>query len=216
MGTGSFSEVKCGRGVLLTTHPLLVPRSRKSKTIPLHPTWATPGLYTATVPVQYSCTSTTPIGRTACKDPQCLYSKVITLLPLLAVVPVQSLSVCTVQLYLYFPYGPYGLYRASVPVQYSYTSTPPMGRKACTEPQCLYKGALLPFYLLPSNRTWDIWSSFYIRVWIKVFISTIGHLCSWDSVVALKYPNRSRNFSAYMTLLCVLIWTVRASYFQYS
>jgi hypothetical protein len=25
----------------------------------------------------------------------------------------------------------------------SYTSTPPMGRKACTEPQCLYKGALL-------------------------------------------------------------------------
>jgi hypothetical protein len=24
----------------------------------------------------------------------------------------------------------------------SYTSTPPMGRMACTEPQCLYKGAL--------------------------------------------------------------------------
>ena len=24
----------------------------------------------------------------------------------------------------------------------SYTSTPPMGRTACTEPQCLYKGAL--------------------------------------------------------------------------
>jgi len=30
-----------------------------------------------------------------------------------------------VQLYLYSPYGPYGLYRASVPIQYSYTSTPP-------------------------------------------------------------------------------------------
>jgi hypothetical protein len=28
--------------------------------------------------------------------------------------------------------------------EYSYTSTPPMGRTACTEPQCLYKGA---FYL---------------------------------------------------------------------
>jgi len=27
MGTVSFPEVKCGRGVLLTTHPLLVPRS---------------------------------------------------------------------------------------------------------------------------------------------------------------------------------------------
>jgi hypothetical protein len=25
---------------------------------------------------------------------------------------------------------------------YSYTFTPPMGRTACTEPQCLYKGAL--------------------------------------------------------------------------
>jgi len=30
---------------------------------------------------------------------------------------------------------------------YSYTSTPPMGRTACTEPQCLYKGALY-LYLL--------------------------------------------------------------------
>ena len=45
----------------------------------------------------------------------------------------------------YSPYGPYGLYKASVPVQYSYTSTPPMGRMACTEPQCLYKGALYLF-----------------------------------------------------------------------
>jgi len=26
--------------------------------------------------------------------------------------------------------------------EYSYTCTPPMGRTACTEPQCLYKGAL--------------------------------------------------------------------------
>jgi len=30
MGTGSFPGVKCGRGVLLITHPLLVPRSWKS------------------------------------------------------------------------------------------------------------------------------------------------------------------------------------------
>jgi len=33
MGTGSFPGVKCGRGVLLTTHPLLVPRSWKSRAI---------------------------------------------------------------------------------------------------------------------------------------------------------------------------------------
>ena len=35
MGTGSFPGVKCGRGVLLTTHPLLVLRSWKSRAIPL-------------------------------------------------------------------------------------------------------------------------------------------------------------------------------------
>ena len=44
MGTESFPGVKCGRGVLLTTHPLLVPRSWKSRAIPLPTFWATPGL----------------------------------------------------------------------------------------------------------------------------------------------------------------------------
>ena len=39
-----FPGVKCGRGVLLTTHPLLVPRSWKSRAIPLPTLWATPGL----------------------------------------------------------------------------------------------------------------------------------------------------------------------------
>ena len=37
MGTGSFPGVKCGWGVLLTTHPLLVPRSRKSRELYLYP-----------------------------------------------------------------------------------------------------------------------------------------------------------------------------------
>jgi len=40
MGTGSFKAVKSSRGVLLTPHPLLVPWSRKSRTIPLLPLWA--------------------------------------------------------------------------------------------------------------------------------------------------------------------------------
>ena len=80
MGTGSLPEVKSGRGVTLTPHPVLMPWSRKSTAIPL--------------------------------------------LPLRDVWSVQSLSTCTVQLYLYSRYGPYGLYRASVPVQYSYTSIP--------------------------------------------------------------------------------------------
>ena len=44
MGTGSFPEVKCGQGVLLTTHPLLVPQSWKSIAIPLPTLQATLGL----------------------------------------------------------------------------------------------------------------------------------------------------------------------------
>ena len=36
--------VKCGRGVLLTTHSLLVPQSWKSRAITLPTLWATPGL----------------------------------------------------------------------------------------------------------------------------------------------------------------------------
>ena len=35
---------------------------------------------------------------------------------------------------------------AVVMKEYSYTSTPPMGCTACTEPQCLYTGCTLPFF----------------------------------------------------------------------
>ena len=51
MGTGSFLGVKSGRGVTLTPHPLLVPLVMKEQ----------------------SYTSTPPMGRTACTEPQCLY-----------------------------------------------------------------------------------------------------------------------------------------------
>jgi len=44
MDTGSFPGVKCGRSVLLITHRLLVPRSWKSRVIPLSVLWATPDL----------------------------------------------------------------------------------------------------------------------------------------------------------------------------
>jgi len=61
------------------------------------------------------------------------------------------------------PYGPYGLYRASVPVQYSYTSTPTVGRTVCAESQCLYSTAktLLPLWVVRpveklSARTVDL------------------------------------------------------------
>jgi hypothetical protein len=42
------------------------------------------------------------MGRTACTEPQCLYNGALYL---------------TVELYFYSPYGLYGLYKASVPVQ---------------------------------------------------------------------------------------------------
>jgi hypothetical protein len=44
MGTRSLPGVKCGRGVLPTTHPLLVPRSWKSRAIPLPTLWVTSAL----------------------------------------------------------------------------------------------------------------------------------------------------------------------------
>jgi len=42
--SGSTPGVKCGWSLLLTTHHLLVPRSWKSRAIPLPTIWATPGL----------------------------------------------------------------------------------------------------------------------------------------------------------------------------
>ena len=51
MGTGFLPRVKSGRGVTLTPHPLLVPMIMKEE----------------------SYTSTPPMGRTACIEPQCLY-----------------------------------------------------------------------------------------------------------------------------------------------
>ena len=40
MGTGSFPEVKSGRGVTLSSHSLLVPWSLKGRAIPVLPLWA--------------------------------------------------------------------------------------------------------------------------------------------------------------------------------
>jgi hypothetical protein len=44
---------------------------------------------------EYKYISTPFIGRTACTEPQCLYSTAIPLLPLWTVRPIQSLSACT-------------------------------------------------------------------------------------------------------------------------
>ena len=49
MGTGSFPEVKYGRGVRLTSYHFLVPWSWKSRAIPLPTLWATTGPVTGTL-----------------------------------------------------------------------------------------------------------------------------------------------------------------------
>jgi len=113
-------------------------------------------LYSIAVPllpsvlVQYSYTSIPPMDRTASTEPQCLYSIAVPLLPLWTVQPIHILSICTVYIYLYSPYGHYSLYRTSVAVQYSCASTSPMDRTACSEPQCLYSIAipLLPLCIV--------------------------------------------------------------------
>ena len=87
--TRFFPELKSGRGMTLTPHPLLVPWSRKGRAIPLLTLWAVRPvqslsastgpqcLYRASVPLQ---------GLSACTGPQCLYR---------ASVPIQGLSACT-------------------------------------------------------------------------------------------------------------------------
>jgi len=122
------------------------PQCLYSRAIPLLPLWAVR-------PVQSLSACTVQLYlyspcRTACTEPQCLYNRSIPLLSLWAVRPVQSLSACTLELYLYAPCGPYGLYRTSVPVQYSYISTSHTGRTAWKQPQCLYSRAI-PLFPLP-------------------------------------------------------------------
>ena len=72
--------------------------------IPLLPLWTVRPVQSlsacTTVHFTFTYTSTPPMDRTACTEPQCLCNGALYL-----------------YLYLYSPYGPYSLYRASVPVQ---------------------------------------------------------------------------------------------------
>jgi len=66
-------------------------------------------------------------------EPWSRKSRAIPLIPLWAVRHVKSLSACT-----------------TVDFTFTYTSNPPMDRTACTEPQCLYNGALYLYQYLYS------------------------------------------------------------------
>ena len=78
------------------------------------------------------------MGRTACTEPQCLYS---TAVPLLPSVPVQysytstPLSACTVQLHLY---SPQCLYSTAIPLLPLWTVRPVQSLSACTVQLYLY------------------------------------------------------------------------------
>ena len=87
-----------------TNHSLLVPWPRKSRAILLLPLRTVQPVHSlsacTSVHFTFTYTSTPPMDRTVCTEPQWLYKGALYL-----------------YLYLYSPYGPYGLYRASVPVQ---------------------------------------------------------------------------------------------------
>ena len=156
---GPYSLYRASVSVQRCTLPLPIPL------LPLQAVQPVQSLSACTtVHFTFTYTSNSPMARTACREPQCLYNGALYL-----------------YLYLYSPYRPYSLYIASVPVQrctlplpipllplwtvrpvqslsvcttvhftFTYTSTPPMDRTACTEPQCLYNVALYLYLYLYS------------------------------------------------------------------
>ena len=126
------------------------------------------------------------MGRTACTEPQCLYKGALYLY-------------LTVELYLYSPYGPYGLYRASVPLQgctlplpYSraipllslWAVRPVQGLSACTRVHFTFIYIYIHIYI-------------YIQIFIYIYISLIFSLkyCCWCSDVHVLDSLRSLYFS---------------------
>ena len=104
MGTGSFPGGKEWPG--RDAYPSLPSSAviRKGRAIPLLPLWTIRPVQSlsacTTVHFTFTYTSTPPMGCMACTEPQCLYNGALYL-----------------YLYLYSPYGLYGLYRTSVPIQ---------------------------------------------------------------------------------------------------
>ena len=138
----------------LNPHPLLVPLLRKGRAIPLFPLWTVRPVQClsacTTVHFTFTYTSTPPMDRTACTEPQCLYNGALYL-----------------YLYLYSPYGPYSLYRASVSVQ------------RCTLPLPI---PLLPLWTLQPVQSLSACTTVHFTytvtyINIQVFLDAI--LCVW-------------------------------------
>jgi len=80
------------------------------------------------------------MGLRACTEPQ--YSTAILLKRLCAFQNLHNIRASAIHLKPYTTYEPYGLYMASVPVEYNYTSTLPMVRTSFICPQYLYNTAI--------------------------------------------------------------------------
>ena len=116
------------------------------------------------------------MGCTACTEPHCLYKGALYLTvelylysPLWAVRSVQSLSACT---------------RVHFTLQWSYTFTPPMGRTACTEHQCLYKGV---------HFTYNSRVTFYSRTDIRILLATVLTYCTTKKISPQSFKMRLPN-----------------------
>ena len=97
------------------------------------------------------------MGRTACTEPQCLYKGALYL---------------TVELYLYSPCGPYGLYRDSVPVisvqirLFWVTSFDISRRKLILSVLCLFWLISVYYY---TNICTNKWCKIYIKATATCF-----------------------------------------------
>ena len=72
----------------------------------------------------------------------------------------------------------------------SYTSTPPMGRTACTKPQCLYKGVLY-LYILSCEKLHRVFSNY------REYFNTVFQIC-----ITSPYCINMADHHCSVTVLC--------------
>ena len=97
------------------------------------------------------------MGRTACTEPQCLYKGALYLY-------------LRVELYLYSPYGPYSLHRASVPVQ-GWTLPLPKSRAIPLLPLL----AVRPLQTVSACTRVHFTLLYYIYIYIYIYTHTHTH-----------------------------------------
>ena len=101
---------------------------------------------------------------------------------------------------------------AVVMKEYSYTSTPPMGRTACAEPQCLYKGALY-FFLYMTHGNENISGPKYNPI-SRMINEQRAEESMWKEAVVPQYKARFLRISTRsMSIVCspVVIRTSHSS-----